>query len=82
VEGAVVNWNRQARSTTFISARELRAQILVSDVAQPTAGYITVANPAPGGGRSNSYSLVEVHTPAATWLQVNRVSIRGVPRSR
>jgi hypothetical protein len=66
VQGAMVNWNRQARSTTFVSARELHARILASDVAQPTAGYITVTNPAPGGGSSGSYSLVEVHTSTAT----------------
>jgi hypothetical protein len=67
VSGAVVNWNRSPRTTTFISARELRAQILASDVAKPTAGYITVTNPPPGGGvSSGSYSLVEVHTPTAT----------------
>src|SRR5580700_913639 len=65
--GAIVNWNRSPRSTTFISARELRAQILASDVTKPTAGYITVTNPPPGGGdSSSSYSLVEVHTPTAT----------------
>jgi hypothetical protein len=67
VSGAIVNWNRSPRSTTFISARELRAQILASDVTKPTAGYITVTNPPPGGGdSSSSYSLVEVHTPTAT----------------
>jgi len=67
VSGAVVNWNRSPRSTTFISARELKAQILASDVAASTAGYITVTNPPPGGGvSSSSYGLVEVHTPTAT----------------
>lgn len=67
VSGAVVNWNRSPRTTTFISARELEAQILASDVAKPTAGYITVTNPPPGGGvSSSSYSLVEVHTPTTT----------------
>lgn len=67
VPGAVVNWNRQARTTTYISARELQAQILASDVATARAGYITVTNPAPGGGESSSsWSLVEVHTPTAT----------------
>jgi FG-GAP-like repeat len=67
VSGAVVNWNRSARSTTFISARELQAQILASDVAKPTAGYITVTNPPPGGGvSSSSFALVEVHTPTST----------------
>ena len=65
--GAVVNWNRQPRSTTFISARELHAQILASDIANPTAGYITVTNPPPGGGvSSSSFGLVEVHAPTST----------------
>jgi hypothetical protein len=63
VSGAVVNWNRSPRSTTFVSARELQAQILASDVAIATAGYITVTNPSPGGGVSSaSYAIVEVHT--------------------
>jgi hypothetical protein len=67
VSGAVVNWNRSSRSTTFVSARELKAQILASDVATATAGYITVTNPAPGGGvSSSSYGLVEVHAPTST----------------
>src|SRR5277367_527088 len=50
VPGAVVNWNYQPRTTTFVSGHELQAQILSTDIAQNTAGYITVANPAPGGG--------------------------------
>jgi hypothetical protein len=67
VPGAVVNWNRSPRSTNFISARELQAQILASDVASSTAGYITVTNPAPGGGpSSSSYAIVEVHSPTKT----------------
>ncbi len=67
VQGAVVNWNRQPRKTTFISARELQATILASDVAKPTAGYITVTNPPPGARvSSSSYAIVEVHTPTNT----------------
>ena len=38
VNGAVVNWNGSPRSTTFVSARELQAKILASNVAKPTAG--------------------------------------------
>ncbi len=72
VSGAVASWNGHPRSTTFISARELQAQILASDIATPTAAYITVANPAPGGGKSSSsYGLVEVHSPTAT-VSANR----------
>ena len=64
VAGAVVNWNGQARATTFISAHELRAQILATDIADNTAGLISVTNPAPGGGNSSaSWAQVEVHAP-------------------
>jgi FG-GAP-like repeat len=67
VSGAVVNWNGSPRSTTFLSARELQAQILASDVTIPTAGFVTVTNPPPGGGASSSsYAIVEVHTPTST----------------
>jgi hypothetical protein len=69
VSGAVVNWNRSPRSTTFISARELQAQILASDVATAAAGYITVTNPPPGGGVSSAgYAIVEVHKPTKTMV--------------
>ena len=67
VSGAVVNWNRKPRTTTFISPRELHAKILATDVATATAGYITVTNPPPGGGvSSSSYTTVEVHKPTKT----------------
>jgi len=67
VPGAVVNWNAQPRSTTFVSARELQAQILASDVAQNTAGTISVTNPPPGGGNSSAgWAQVEVHSPTSS----------------
>lgn len=66
VSGATVNWNRKARAATFVSARELKAKIQASDIAKPTAGFISVTNPAPGGGlSSSSYGLVEVHEPTS-----------------
>jgi len=67
VPGAVVNWNYQPRSTTYVSGHELQAQILSTDIAKNTAGYITVTNPAPGGGSSSaSWAQVEVHAPIST----------------
>ena len=67
VSGAVVNWNRQPRSTTLISAHELQAQILASDVVKNTAGLISVTNPPPGGGNSSTgWAQVEVHAPIST----------------
>ena len=67
VPGSVVNWNYQPRRTTYISGHELQAQILATDVEKNTAGYITVTNPAPGGGSSSaSWAQVEVHDPVST----------------
>jgi hypothetical protein len=64
VSGATVNWDGQSRATAFVSPHELQAVILASDIAKPTAGYITVTNPPPGGGvSSSSYAIVEVHDP-------------------
>jgi hypothetical protein len=67
VPGAVVNWNYQPRATTYISGHELQAQILSTDIAHNTAGYISVVNPAPGGANSSaSWAQVEVHDPIST----------------
>jgi dienelactone hydrolase len=54
VSGAVVHWNGSARTTTFVSQTQLKASILASDIAKAGTASITVANPAPGGGTSNS----------------------------
>ena len=62
-----MNWNYHPRTTTYISAHELQAQILSTDISNNTAGYITVTNPAPGGGSSSaSWAQVEVHDPVST----------------
>lgn len=67
VPGVVVNWNYQPRATTYVSGHEVQAQILSTDIAKNTAGYITVTNPAPGGGSSSaSWAQVEVHDPVST----------------
>ncbi|HEY3972907.1 MAG TPA: VCBS repeat-containing protein [Candidatus Sulfotelmatobacter sp.] len=67
VPGAVVSWNYQPRTTTFVSAHEVQSQILASDVAKATAGFISVTNPVPGGGDSSaSWAQLEVHAPIST----------------
>ena len=67
VPGSVVNWNYQPRVTSYVSSHEIQAQILASDVAIGTAGYISVTNPAPGGGSSTaSWAQVEVHDPISS----------------
>src|SRR5580698_8761336 len=67
VPGAIVNWNNQPRKTNFVSGHELQAHILAADVAENTAGLVSVTNPQPGGGNSSAgWAQVEVHDPVAT----------------
>lgn len=63
VPGTVVNVNGNPRQTVFFSASQVFAQILASDVASVGTLLITVANPAPGGGLSNSLQLSVSSTP-------------------
>lgn len=68
ISASVVNWNKQARATAFVSAHHLQAQILASDIASPTAGLITVTTTSPNGPIiSSTYAQVEVHVPTTTF---------------
>ena len=54
---SVVQWNNTDRPTTFISATQLVAMILSSDLQRPGVGMVAVLNPGPGGGRSAAIPL-------------------------
>lgn len=54
VSGSTVNFNGTARATTYVSATQLTAAILAGDVASAGSASVTVTNPTPGGGSSNS----------------------------
>lgn len=72
IAGSVVNWNKQARATMFVSGHELDAQILASDIATNTAGMITVTTTSPNGPIiSSTYAQMEVHVPTATFVPVS-----------
>ena len=47
---SVVQWNGSARTTTFVSATELQAQIAPTDIAAVGAASITVLTPSASGG--------------------------------
>ena len=61
---SVVQWNGSNRSTAFVSSSQVTAQITAADIATAGAATITVFNPAPGGGSSNSATFAI--TTAAT----------------
>lgn len=54
VNGSVVQWNGADRPTTFVAANEITAQISASDYSTPGTAFVSVFNPAPGGGLSRA----------------------------
>jgi hypothetical protein len=58
VPGSVVRWNGADRATTYVSPTQLTAVIPATDVMTAGTGRVTVFNSPPGGGTSNSVSLV------------------------
>ena len=57
VSGAVVQWNGESRTTSFVSPTQLTAQITATDLAVVGTAQVTVVNPSPGGGVSNALAF-------------------------
>lgn len=57
VSGSVVLVNNSSRTTTFVNANQLTAQLAAADRSTPGGRTITVFNPTPGGGTSNPLTL-------------------------
>jgi uncharacterized protein (TIGR03437 family) len=68
INGSTVHWNGSPRATTFASPTELRAEILPTDLATGGSATITVFNPPPGGGLSNSLPFSVIACPTITSL--------------
>ena len=63
VSGSKVRWNGSDRVTTFVSATQLRANVLAADVA--TAGTVPVTVFNPDGSISNAMTF-EIRSPQPT----------------
>jgi hypothetical protein len=78
VSGSVVNFGGNARATTYVSATQLTAAILATDIASTGTPSVTVTNPSPGGGTSNSVtftiSAANNPVPAIAALQPSSAS--------
>jgi uncharacterized protein (TIGR03437 family) len=57
VTGSKVRWNGVERQTNYINSTQLIATIPAADLGVAGMGLITVFNPTPGGGVSNSLNL-------------------------
>jgi hypothetical protein len=65
VAGSVINFLGGPIATTFVSGTQLTAVIANSYLASIGSSYVTVTNPAPGGGTSTG-QLFETYLPAPT----------------
>ena len=63
--GAVVNWNGSHRTTSFQNSEKLTATITAADVAAAGTALVTVSNPTPGGGTSNT-QFFSITSPTST----------------
>src|SRR3989344_1707142 len=63
VSTSVVKFDGSSRTTTYVSSTQLTATIPASDIASEGTFPITVFNPTPGGGESNSQTFTISVTP-------------------
>jgi len=63
VSSSVARWNGVNRTTTYVSATQLRINVPASDVASVGTAQLSVFTPSPGGGLSNLASLDIVPAP-------------------
>jgi uncharacterized repeat protein (TIGR01451 family) len=57
VSRSKVQWQGTDRVTTFVSTTQLTAAILAADILTVGTATVTVVNPAPGGGTSNTLTF-------------------------
>jgi len=87
VSGSVVQFDGSPLPTTFLSATQVKAQVPNTDIVKVGQHTITVFNPAPGGGTSNSASLTVVLLlgqtagPNIEWLTAD-LDLRSEPMFR
>ncbi len=77
VNGAIVRWDGQNRTTTLVSPTQLTAQINAGDIAGAGTAAVTVVNPTPGGGISNALNvtITSPNNPAPTISSLSPSSV-------
>jgi hypothetical protein len=57
VADSIIRWNSQDKTPVFVSNNQLRLQLAAADVAETAQYNITVVNPEPGGGSSETITF-------------------------
>jgi len=64
--GSTITWNGSARTTTFVSTKQLTTAVSSADIATVASVPVIVVTPAPGGGTSGALSFpIASGTPIA-----------------
>jgi uncharacterized protein (TIGR03437 family) len=73
VSNSQVNFDGNAKPTTFVSATQLKAQIDAADIIGVGQAAVTVVNPAPGGGTSNvsTFTIVVGNAPVPVLTNIS-----------
>jgi hypothetical protein len=77
--GSAVDWNGTPRVTRFIGAAQLSASLTAADIAVAGTGSVTVVNPGPGGGQSNTVWLPVAYPNPAPVLNIATMPASGTP---
>ena len=76
VSGSVVNFAGTSQATTFVDSRDLTVAIPASAVATPGAAPVSVTNPTPAGGTSNTLNF-GIGAPSVAIQPVRAMIILG-----
>jgi hypothetical protein len=63
VNGSVITWNGDNRTTTFVNSTQLTTQIPATDLLTAGVATVAVVNPGPGGGTSSNINF-SLNNPA------------------
>jgi hypothetical protein len=76
--GSVVKWNGTSKTTTFVNATQLTASILAADITTPGTANVSVSNPTPGGGTSNTQTFtINNPVPGLSGVSPNNIYVGG-----
>ncbi len=78
VTGSVVRWAGVDRTTTFVSATEVRAAIPATDIGAAGTPSVAVFNPTPGGGLSGALTFTVRAAPSAARWYANGAQPTGI----
>ena len=77
IAASQVQWNGANRTTSYVSPTQLTATIGAVDVLNAGSAAVTVVNPTPGGGTSNSqtFTITSAPNPVPSISAVNPTSV-------